>query len=194
MNNPFDHTTLNRLARRIQLGFDVQGSDTTEIVRLTRDRCVSLANRILADHFDAEDAVQNAYMKIFLNISLWRETQGNFYSYLCMYVVREAQRIKRDRYTLTGQTLGPGYETDQILMQQVRSVENFEEDIIRLETLQRLESFLETLPRAYRLVWLLNNYEDYNFIEISRITKIPYDTCRVYGSRTWKLIRRYFEE
>ena len=186
------HDQLNSLALRAQKG-DVQAFN--QIVEATQGWTHNRALGILKDHHDAQDATQEAYLKIYQNLARWDATYGSFGAYLARYVTLEAYRIQRDRQTFSNTCIEPAPLAQLFKLEYAPDMQKTpEEHLLYKEELDQLEAVLIGMHRNLRLVWILRNIEEYSFIEIAKITRIPYDTCRVYGSRAWQRIQEKLNE
>ena len=139
------------------------------------------AYKMLCDSFEAEDAVQNLYLR------LWEKRNG-----LGTLVAPEAYCIKVlrniciDRLRQKRDMDDTGTVFDEIPI-------DAPPDIERVETENCLRHFLASLPELHsRVVEMKMNGLDYD--EIEKITGLSAVNVRVIGSRVRKKLREYYNK
>jgi len=126
-----------------------------------QDRAWSLAWRMLGDAAEAQDVVQEAFLKIFRSVSRYRPAAA-FPTYLFHVITRlclAVQSKKRPAYRdQLDQVSAPGGTPEQLLNQQERS--------------SALGRALALLPARQRAVIVLRHYEDRSYEEMAAILGI----------------------
>lgn len=155
-------------------------------------RLLSLCRRYAADSADAEDLMQDAFVKIFRVIGRFRWTRpGSLYSWMSRVALNLAFDSAKRRRRLARQIVDVetivGEIHDEPEYEQVASV-----------PLEELRSMIEALPEGYRTVFRLYCIDGLSHKEISRLLGIKEKSSS--GSLTRARaqlaadIRRYLEE
>jgi RNA polymerase sigma-70 factor (ECF subfamily) len=147
-----------------------------------RQKLYRLAFRLLEDSFDAEDIVQDAYVK------LWNKCDelpdiDNYESYCCVLVRNlclDFLRAKRDRFR---------QPVEELIIVDERELS---EQIETEDALEYVKSLLHSLPEQQRKVLELKHYGEYSNEEIETITGLNDVHVRVLLSRGRKKIRELF--
>jgi len=133
------------------------------LVRKYQERIYWHARRMLGDHDDADEIVQQVLMVMYTKINTF-----NFSSSLYTWIYRitstrslnllKKRKIKRIfSFSMIENFENHGYEN---------IIENFES----LETFNKMEKLLMKLPNKQREVFILRNFDDLSYDEISKIT------------------------
>ncbi|MBN1505109.1 MAG: RNA polymerase sigma factor [Candidatus Eisenbacteria bacterium] len=184
------------------------GSETAfeELVRESRDRLYRTAMRILNNHDDALDVIQDSLVKAYKRASGFRR-ESSFSTWLTSIVVREAiNKAKRDRFrnalslhTLAGAPSGsgrryrdlPGRSSDvrpdvsmdaaaaHTIPGRIAAPDEAAEAAIMAD---KVRQAVESLPPAQRAVFTLKHYEGLKTSEIAELT----------GSREGTVKANYF--
>lgn len=141
-----------------------------------------IAFRLLEDSFDAEDIVQNAYLKIWnkRNELLHIENKEAFCVVLIRNLCLDFLRSKKKHYTLSIE------ETD--LSEKAQTID----EIDLKSDLERVKYLIGLLPEQQRKVLILKHYDEYSLEEIEEITGLKSVHIRVLLSRARKKIRELF--
>ena len=126
-----------------------------------RVRAMRIAYGILHNRADAEDAVQEAFIRIYRSLGRFRGT-GRFSTWLYRIVVNESLRVQSNRGS-TGE-VEPKQEAAG------SGVPNVQALIVR--------QCLASLPEKLRIVLALRGLEDLDYAEIGSILGIPVGTVR----------------
>jgi RNA polymerase sigma-70 factor (ECF subfamily) len=158
------------------------------------DAAYNLARWLAGNPTDAEDVVQDAYLRAYRYFEAYRE--GNFRVWLLKIVrncfldwVREnrSARLVFHAEPPTGDTA----ETEETMWgQRPRDPESMLLDSIDSATLARL---MERLPTEYREVLLLREVEDLAYKEIAEVTGVPVGTVMSRLSRARLALRRLWQ-
>jgi len=158
----------------------LNGSETAfeELVRENRDKLYRVAMRILRNHDDALDVIQDSLVKAYRQASGFRRESG-FSTWLLSIVVREAiNRAKRDRFrnvlsldTLAGMsarssTHSSGDPAGTASHSSASPDERAEAAILA----ERIRKAVESLPPVQRAVFAMRHYEGLKISEIAELT------------------------
>ena len=158
----------------------------TRFVQSYRDRALSLAIRLVKDSALAEDAVQDAFMKAYRQLSSFRgdaEVSTWFYRIVyttCLNVLRKERRMPRfeslpEEETFVGMDAGIVESIDQ-------------EDLLKA-----VDSILEDMAPLYAVVLDLFYVKDCGYDEIVKVTGMPLGTVKTRLNRGRKMLKDALE-
>ncbi len=127
--------------------------------------------RMLVVHEDAEDVLQESWVKIFAGVDNYRGDADGLKAWCYRIATNTALDRLRRRCRWRFVTLdGIGRELSEELMQQAdESTESIE---------VRFQQALLSLPTKQRLVFNLRYYDELSYDEISRVTGMSEGTCK----------------
>ena len=138
----------------------------------------NVAYRITGNSFEAEDALQEAFIKAFQKISSFKGN-STFGAWLKRIVVNQCiSEQRKNKY-------------------QFHSIEEMEgqnvlvEDEVVIEEnypMEKVQKAIETLPEGARVVFTLKAIEEYKFSEISDMLNLSVSNCKVQYHRSKKLL------
>ncbi len=168
-------------------------SDTTYFGELIRRYGTILMRytmrRSHASKEDAEDIVQNSFIKMYRNINDF-DTSLSFSSWayrICHNEMIDWYRKKKSRPQLYIS------HTDENIFDSIASDINIEKDILDREIKKEIETIVQTLDPKYQEIISLRFFEDKNYEEIADILEIPAGTVAIRLSRAKKLLKEKLE-
>lgn len=132
---------------------------------------------------DAQDALQNALIKIFSKIDQFDLERGNFKSWSCKVVVNENLMLLRKK--------GNSFKTDDI--EDVMFVPNQSESALDMLSAEELTKMIQKLPNGYRAVFNLYVIEGYNHQEIAQLLEISIGSSKSQLFKARKMLQKKFE-
>lgn len=186
-----DDTVLVDLARH--------GDETAArtIVQRHNRRLFRTARAILRDDSEAEDAVQEAYMRAFTSLSGFRG-EASLSTWLTRIVLNEALgRIRRRRPS------GSADDIDRLMTRTEGSVIMFpttqasadpETNLAREQIRRVVEQVVDELPEPFRVVFILRDVEDMSTEEVAAHLSIKQETVKTRLHRARRLIRATLKE
>ena len=142
-----------------------------ELFSRCRSRLYNTAFRVLGNHEDAEDALQDALLAAFRNLNGF-EGRARFSTWLTRIVVNAALMRRRqyrpERMISIDQTLAPGDQTVGGSLPDPRP--NPEESYLSLEKLELVGKALQALPVVNRRAWWLYQIQGLTISEVAEIT------------------------
>ena len=148
------------------------------------------ARAILREDAEAEDAVQEAYIKAIRGINTFR-SDAKLSTWLVRITVNEAlARLRRTRRTAAVIPLAadlPGGDTMTDMTDETTPTP--EEEAVRGETRRVIESKIDNLPEAFRTVFVLRAIEEMSVEETAAVLDIPEATVRTRFFRARGLLR-----
>jgi RNA polymerase sigma-70 factor (ECF subfamily) len=178
------------LAHRIGLG------DTAALEALMgryNRMLIRTARAILRDDADAEEALQDTYLKVFHSIARFRG-ESKLSTWLVRIAINEALACRRKRAPRAGaatlQRSGGDAESRPDLQADIVNVsEQPDHMAMRRQTQELLESTIGTLPHRFRTVFMLRAIDEYTVKETAEALGIPPATVRTRFFRARGLLR-----
>lgn len=175
------------LAQRIGRGDEA----AFELLMRSHNRTLYRAARaILKNDADAEDALQEAYLRVYRNIAGYRG-QSRLATWLTRIVINEAlTRIRRQ--TRERVVIPFAHETNDEHDQPAEDAmkpEQPDQATLRAETRRLLEQKIDQLPTDFRVVFMLRAVEEMSVEETAQALDIPAATVRSRFFRARGLLR-----
>ena len=148
------------------------------------------ARAILRDDAEAEDALQEAYLQAYRTLGSFRG-DARLSTWLARVVANEAlMRLRKHTRRSAIVPIQPGLAEEQINQRTHGSMETEPETSARRAEMRTLlEKRIDTLPNAYRSVFMLRAVEEYSVEETAAILRIPEATVRSRFFRARSLLR-----
>ncbi len=132
-----------------------------ELISLYKERLYWHIRHIVKSHEDADDVLQNTFIKVFKNIDKFKG-ESQLYSWLYRIATNEAlthlkQIAKRQQIT--------SEEVNNNALKSLESDVYFEGDTIQI----KLQKAIATLPEKQQLVFNMKYFQDLKYSEISNI-------------------------
>jgi RNA polymerase sigma-70 factor, ECF subfamily len=168
----------------IELARFVVGRDPHAVRVITQrnnQRLYRAAWSILKDHAEAEDAVQEAYLRAFAAMDGFRG-QSALTTWLTRIVINEALGRRR-----TAERRARVYREKQVvdidtyrerLMASTDATESPEADVMRRQMEKLLERAIANLPEVFRTVFVLRDIEGLSVEDAAEALQIPKDTVK----------------
>lgn len=146
-----------------------------------------VAYAVLLDAHDAEDAVQETFLKLYRNRG-WRQAKNER-----AFLARVAWRVAVDARRHSSPTGGPiaGLQRDIDSAPEPQSRRPGPEDLLLAANRYAvIHSAIDTLPEDIRVPLVLSSFEELNSREIGGILDIPEGTVRTRLQRARQVLRR----
>ncbi len=145
---------------------DLRNTETREqafsvLVAQNKERLYWQIRRILLNHDDADDVLQNTFIKIYRNIEGFK-SDSTLFTWMYRIATNEALSFLKSKARRMGMQTG---ELQQNLVEQLQADVYFDGDEIQL----KLQEALATLPEKQRLVFNMKYFEELKYEEISKI-------------------------
>jgi RNA polymerase sigma-70 factor (ECF subfamily) len=167
-----------------------------ELVARHQRRAVRIAFHYLRDAADADEAVQDAFIKAYSHLSSFRE-ELPFEVWFTRILIngcldRIKARTRRERWIVSMPDTG-GH--DRALAERTPARTASPEDLLLArERRQKLAAALAKLPERQRSVFMLSHYEGCTSREVSAITGLNESTVRVHLFRAIRKLRGLLTE
>src|SRR5262245_26727948 len=156
------------------------------IMRRYNQRLYRAARAILRDDGEAEDVVQDAYVRAFTHLAQFAG-RAAFGTWLTRIAVHEA--LARARRRGLFRPLGDeGAEGDD--MTTFRSAADVEKQVADRELVRVLEAAIEALPDPFRAVFVLREIEEMSTAETAAVLDLREETVKTRLHRARALLRR----
>lgn len=148
------------------------------------------ARAVLRDDAEAEDALQEAYLKAYRTMASYR-AEARLSTWMARIVANEAlMRLRKHSRRSAIMPLHPGAEVEDLDQMTEGSMEKGPEvSARRAEMRKLLEERIDELPEDYRAVFMLRAVEEYSVQEAAAILQIPEATVRSRHFRARSLLR-----
>src|SRR3954447_17003952 len=144
------------------------GSDAAfrEIMRRNNRRLFRVARAVVRDPGEAEDVLQEAYLKAFAGLASFRG-EASLSTWLTRITLNEAlQRRRRQRQTIELGELNPASSSGtNILVFPMIETANPEAAAARAQLRGLLEQAVDELPASFRLVFMMRDIEEMSIEE-----------------------------
>jgi len=157
------------------------------IMRRYNQRLYRVVISILRDRDEAEDVLQDAYVRAYQHLSQF-EGRASFSTWLTRIAVHEALARLRSRSRL--QPLGTETEEEDIPVDSMPTSVDPEETTSRAELARLLEHSLMNLPEQYRTVLMLRDVEELSTSETAGALGLTEENVKVRLHRGRSLLRR----
>ncbi|HXT69439.1 MAG TPA: RNA polymerase sigma factor [Vicinamibacterales bacterium] len=163
-----------------------------ELVTRHQRRAARIAYHYVRDSADADEAVQDAFVKAYTHIGTFRE-ELPFEVWFTRILIngcldRLKQRKRREKW-IAPVTIDPsGVERNPAEFVPARGPSP-EEHVLREERRRRLHEALGQLPERQRLVFMLSQFEGRSSREVSGLTGLNESTVRVHLFRAIRRLR-----
>jgi RNA polymerase sigma-70 factor (ECF subfamily) len=179
-----------RLARKALKG-DQQAF--AEIVGLYQDKLYHMAFRMLGSRQEAEDVVQEAFLRVYRNLD--RYDEGMKFS---TWIYRIATNLCIDRlrkrkatYSLDAEsTEHEGLDGYAVIPSDDRTPES---EMLLSETQRIVRQAIDTLPAKYKSVMVLRYLHDLSLQEIGEVLDMPVTTVKTRVHRGREYLRKKLE-
>lgn len=185
-------STTSELARRVKEASAAQQHDVArdafgDLVDLLQRRAVRLAYVYLRNADDADDVVQDAFVKAFTRIGDYRTEQPFDPWFLKILVNQCLDRLKaRDR---RARWMSSRSDDDDWQVEAVDGAPTAEDRLVHAEQASRLWEAISALPARQRTVVVLHEIDGQSPKAISAATGIGESTVRVHLFRALKKLR-----
>jgi RNA polymerase sigma-70 factor (ECF subfamily) len=160
------------------------------IMTRCNQRLFRVARAVVRDEAEAEDVLQEAYLRAFAAIASFRGEAG-IATWLTRIVLNEAHgRLRRRRPTVDLEELETAQETAQVLnFPGMARSDDPEADAARAQIRRLLEQAVDALPEPFRLVFILREVEDLSVEETASHLNLKVETVKTRLHRARRRLR-----
>src|SRR5437899_5006930 len=168
---------------------DEAGERFGELVALHQRRASRIAYQYLRDASEADEAVQDAFVKVFSHMTSYREAWP-FEVWFTRILIngcldRRKARSRRDRWTVGAEISS----ADEARVSAAGAPNDPEQRLLARERRARMAAAIDRLDGRQRLVFMLWHYGDCTPREVSAMTGLNESTVRVHLFRAARKLR-----
>jgi RNA polymerase sigma-70 factor (ECF subfamily) len=156
-------------------------------------RLYRVARAVMKDDSEAEDVVQETYLRAFSNLAKFRG-ESSLATWLTRIALNEAMgRKRKQRITVTLESVETAQEdtSAQIIQFPAMSTETDpERSAAQREIRILLERAMDALPEAFRLVFVMRDVEEMSIEETATYLRIRPETVKTRLHRARRLLRQ----
>ena len=167
---------------------DVARERFADLVGLQQRRAVRIAYRYLGDAHDADEAVQDAFVKVFTHITTYRE-ELPFEVWFTRILVNGCLDLRKARSRRLRWALPMSSSTDAPPPEPVAPRTNVEARLISAQRTQTIGVAIGRLPNRQREVFTLCHIAEQTTAEVSRALGLSEATVRVHLFRAVRKLR-----
>ena len=156
-----------------------------ELVSLYQERLYWHIRKLVINHEDADDILQNTFIKVWRSIDKFRE-ESSLYTWLYRIATNESLTFLNSNKR---KSFLPMNEASEFLANNLASDPYFEGDEIQL----KLQKAIATLPDKQRLVFNMKYYDEMKYEEISEILETSVGALKASYHHAAKKIEEYLK-
>ena len=156
------------------------------LVNTYKERLYWHIRRIVLDHDDADDVLQNTFIKVYRSIDGFKG-ESKLYSWMYRIGTNEALTFLKQKSRKLGVS---NEELQQSLVENLQSDVYFEGDAIQL----KLQKALATLPEKQKLVFNMKYFQEMKYEEISEVLETSVGGLKASYHLAVKKIESYLTE
>jgi RNA polymerase sigma-70 factor (ECF subfamily) len=164
-----------------------------ELVDLYKDKIYHLGYRMLNQKQEAEDVVQETFLRVYTNLERYDENQkfSTWIYRIATNLCIDRLRKRKPSFSLDAELSdGEGTDWHAMLASDEASPET---EIILSETQQNIRDAIQTLPDKYKSVVVLRYLHDMSLQEISDVLEMPVTTVKTRVHRGREFLRKKLE-
>ncbi|RIX46022.1 RNA polymerase sigma factor SigW [Paenibacillus nanensis] len=180
----------NRLAR-LALKGDQQAF--AELVDLYQDKLYHMAYRMLSNRQEAEDVVQDTFLRVYKNLDRFDETLkfSTWIYRIATNLCIDRLRKRKQTYSLDAESQDyEGLDGYSMIPSDDRTPES---ELILSDTQRIIHQAMETLPPKYKSVMMLRYIQDLSLQEVGDILGMPVTTIKTRVHRGREFLRKKLE-
>ena len=166
-----------------------------EIMRRYNRRLYRAARAVTRDTSEAEDALQEAYLKAFAHLDTFRG-HASLPTWLTRIVLNEALgRVRRRKTTVALSEIDTAPQSADVLTFPTSAhFQDPEAAASRAQIRRVLEQAVEGLPEAFRLVFILRDIEEMSIEETAAHLELRPETVKTRLHRARRLLRKSLDD
>lgn len=164
------------------------------IMQSNNRRLYRLARGILRNDGEAEDVVQETYVRAFTHLDSFRG-DSRLATWLARIAMNEALgRLRRQRPGVEWTSLPPGVLEAQIIQFPLSATSDPEKTMAQREIQEVVEHAIDDLPEAFRIVFITRIIEGMNIEETAEILGLKPETVKTRLHRARTMLRDNIEK
>jgi RNA polymerase sigma-70 factor, ECF subfamily len=163
-----------------------------DLVVLQQRRAVRIAYHYLGDAYDADEAVQDAFLKVFTHITTYRE-ELPFEVWFSRILVNGCLDLRKSRARRLRWSLPMSPAPDAVPIEPPTPDPSPEDRLVRSDRARQIAAAVEQLPARQRTVFTLCQVAEQSTNEVSQALGVSEATVRVHLFRAVRKLRRLLE-
>ena len=163
-----------------------------ELVALQQRRAIRIAYHYLGDAYDADEAVQDAFVKVFTHITTYRE-ELPFEVWFTRILVNGCLDLRKSRARRLRWSLPMAPAPDAVPTEPSAPDPSPEDRLVTSERARQIAAAVEQLPERQRTVFTLCQMAEQSTNEVSQALGLSEATVRVHLFRAVRKLRRLLE-
>ncbi|WKB80722.1 RNA polymerase sigma factor [Cellulophaga lytica] len=155
------------------------------LVDTYKERLYWHIRKIVLNHDDADDVLQNTFIKVFRNIDKFKG-DSKLFSWIYRIATNESLSFLKTKSKMLGVT---SEELQELLLENLQSDVYFEGDEIQL----KLQKAISTLPEKQKLVFNMKYFDELKYEEISDILGTSVGGLKASYHQAAKKIENYLK-
>jgi len=171
--------TINSNVNLINECIDGNRTAHRQLYDMYKVKMYTLCLRYMSSKHDAEDMLQEGWVKVFKQLHTYDSSKGSFYGWIRKIFVNtnlEFLRKKRIKF-------------DELTEHRVNKEASYESDVFDQMSVQEMVTVLQELPAGYRSVFNLYVLEEYTHKEIGEALSISPNTSKTQLMKAKQLMR-----
>ncbi|MCD6346755.1 MAG: RNA polymerase sigma factor [Bacteroidales bacterium] len=156
-----------------------------ELLSAYKERLYWHIRKMVTSHDDADDVLQNTFLKIWKGLEGFRADSG-LYTWLYRIATNEALSFLKQRSARQSRIID---DADELVIGRLEADEYFDGD----EVQKKLFAVLETLPAKQRLVFQMKYFDDMKYQDIEEILDTSVGALKASYHHAVKKIKKAFE-
>lgn len=165
---------------------DTQSKAFEVLIDTYKQRLYWHIRRIVLNHDDADDVLQNTFIKVFRNIAGFKG-ESNLYSWMYRIATNEALAFLKNRSKKQGIS---DAELQNQMLGNLEADVYFEGDEIEL----KLQKAIATLPEKQKLIFNMKYFQELKYVEISEILETSIGGLKASYHLATKKIEAYLKD
>src|SRR6185436_15246138 len=163
-----------------------------DLVTRQQRRAVRIAYNYLRDSHDADEAVQDAFLKVFTHITSYRE-EYPFEVWFTRILVNGCLDLRKARTRRLRWALPMSSQPNSTPLEPVAQQPSPEDRVMSSERARQITSAVDQLPDRQRLVFTLCHISEHTTSEVSQALGLSEATVRVHLFRAVRKLRKLLE-
>lgn len=157
----------------------------TKIVRKYQERLYWHIRRLVVNHEDANDVLQNVFIKVWKYLENFRE-EANLYTWLYRIATNETLTFLQKEKKRSSMSIS---DEDTGLENKLRAEKGF--DVNKLEW--KLQQAIQSLPEKQRIVFTLRYYDEMPYEEMSQVLETSTGALKASYHHAVKKVEQFFK-
>lgn len=157
----------------------------SQLVEKYQQRLYWHIRKIVMNHDDADDVLQNTLLKVWRNVDNFRE-ESSLFTWLYRIATNESLTLLNQQKR---RNLAPMQEVSDYLQQKLEADEHFDGDEIQ----KRLQESILRLPEKQRLVFNMRYFEEMPYQEMSDILETSVGALKASYHHAVKKVEEYLQ-